>query len=231
MKEVIVASSDPVTLVGGAKSCMQALEEALKIAPVCVAVDGGAETALKADIQIRALIGDFDSVTPTQLSQIPPDRHFKVSEQETTDFDKALRMVDAPLLIAVGFTGGRIDHQLGVFHALVRAAHVPCILLTSREIILVAPPRITVPTALGDVVSIFPMAQMTGTSTGLEWPVDGVILDPLARIGTSNRALGPVTLSCDSPHGLLILPRRLIRQVAAILCAPDAVGWPPRSAR
>lgn len=228
MTDAIVVSSDPITLVGGGHACLEELAEALSLAPLCVAVDGGAALALLGDAPIEAVIGDLDSVTQTQLSQIPPDRQYRITEQETTDFDKALRFVDAPLMIAVGFTGGRIDHQLAAFHALVQAAHVPCILLTAQEIILVAPPQITVPTVAGDIVSIFPMAQMTGTSTGLEWPIDGLALDPLTRIGTSNRASGPMTLTCDSPHGLLILPRRLIRQVAASLCAPDAVGWPPR---
>ena len=231
MSDAIVVSSDPVTLVGGGHACVEELSEALTLAPVCVAVDGGAGLALQADVFIEALIGDLDSISPAQLSQIPPDRQFRINEQETTDFDKALRLVDAPLMIAVGFTGGRIDHQLAAFHALAKAAHVPCILLARNEIILLAPPEIAVPTQAGDVVSIVPLAPMTGTSTGLEWPIDGLALDPLTRIGTSNRATGPMTLTCDSPHGLLILPRRLIRQVAASLRAPDAAGWPPRLAQ
>ena len=70
----IVFNSGPVTLVGGGQASTEDLSEALKIAPMCVAADGGAALALAAQVPIEALIGDFDSVTAASLSQIPPDR-------------------------------------------------------------------------------------------------------------------------------------------------------------
>ncbi len=231
MVKPIVASSGPITLVGGGNASIADLSDALTIAPICVAADGGAELALKAGVTIEALIGDFDSVSAVALSQIPPDRHFRISEQETTDFDKAIRSIDAPLTIAVGFTGGRIDHQLSAYSTLARHPDRRCILLTPNEIILLAPPEIAVPTQPGDVVSIFPLGLTRGTSRGLEWPIDGVRLDPFSRIGTSNRALGPVTLSVDAPAALLILPRRIIRQVVQALMLSTGAGWPPLAGR
>ena len=225
----IVLNSGPVTLVGGGQASIEDLSEALKIAPICVAADGGAALALRAKIPIEALIGDFDSVTAASLLQIPPDRQFKISEQETTDFDKALTLVDAPLVIGVGFLGGRIDHQLAAFSTLVRFAHRPCVLLGAEQIVLVAPPRMSIATQAGEVVSIYPMAPVQGVSTGLEWPIDGLRLDPTGRIGTSNLATGPATLKMDSPNALLILPRRLILPVVQSLLHPDAAGWPLRA--
>lgn len=225
----IVFNSGPVTLVGGGQASTEDLSEALKIAPMCVAADGGAALALAAQVPIEALIGDFDSVTAASLSQIPPDRQFKVSEQETTDFDKALCLINAPLVIGVGFLGGRIDHQLAAFSTLARFAHRPCVLLGAEQIVLVAPPEMALATQAGEIVSIYPMAPVHGSSTGLEWPIDGLRLDPTGRIGTSNLARGPATLSMDSPNALLILPRRLILPVVQSLLRSDAVGWPLRA--
>jgi len=229
MKHPIVASSDPVTLVGGGKGSLKELATALRIAPLCVAVDGGATLALAGNTPLAALIGDLDSVTAASLSQIPPDRQFRISEQETTDFDKALAHIDAPLFICVGFSGGRIDHQLAAFSTLAGFAHKPCVLLGKTELVLLAPPTITVPTVAGDVVSIYPLAPTRGQSAGLEWPIDGLQLDPRGRIGTSNRATGPLTLRMETPAALLILPARLIQPVVEALLQPDAARWSVRA--
>ncbi len=229
MNEKIVANSGPVTLIGAGQANIEELSEALIIAPFCVAVDGGADFAVKSGLNLEALIGDFDSVAADTLSKIPPDRQFKISEQETTDFDKALRSVTAPLVIGVGFCGGRIDHQLAAFHTLARHAHRPCILLADSQIVLLAPPRIALPTVAGDIVSIFPLGPVSGRSTGLKWPIDQLPFDPLTQIGTSNQATGPLMISMAEPSALLILPKRLIRPVADALSRSDAVGWPPRA--
>lgn len=227
MIDMIVSSLTPLTLVGGGEACVGDLNEALTIAPTCVAADAGALLALKAGVPLAALIGDFDSISETALAQIPKDRQFKIDEQDTTDFDKALRNLDTPLVIGVGFCGGRLDHQLAVLHSLVRYAHRRCILVAQSQIVLLAPPELEVATVPGDVVSIFPLGPTQGRSDGLEWPIDGLDLNPLSQIGTSNRALGPARLEMDEPNAILMLPRRIIRQVAEALLHPDAAGWPP----
>ncbi|KKN45028.1 hypothetical protein LCGC14_0687060 [marine sediment metagenome] len=227
MNDMIVSSLTPLTLVGGGEACMADLTEALTIAPTCVAADAGAMLALKAGVPIAALIGDFDSISETTLAQIPCDRQFRIDEQDTTDFDKALRNLDTPLVIGVGFCGGRLDHQLAVLHTLVRHAHRRCILLAESQIVLLAPPKLEVATMTDDVVSIFPLGPTQGRSDGLEWPINGLDLNPLSQIGTSNRAVGPARIEMDSPHAILMLPRRIIRQVAEALLHPDAAGWPP----
>ena len=70
----------------------------------------------------------------------------------------------------------------------------------------------------GTRLSLFPMAPVTGRSTGLRWPVDGIGLAPNGHVGTSNQALGgPVTLSFDGPGMLVILPLVALGQVVRIL--------------
>jgi thiamine pyrophosphokinase len=53
------------------------------------------------------------------------------------------------------------------------------------------------------------MAPVTGRSTGLEWPIDGIRFAPDGMIGTSNRVDAPrVSLTFDGPGMLVIVPRR-----------------------
>jgi thiamine pyrophosphokinase len=66
----------------------------------------------------QAVIGDLDSISQS-TGRGCGDIFHEVSEQDSTDFDKALRHLDVPLVLAVGFTGARLDHELAVFHTLV----------------------------------------------------------------------------------------------------------------
>ena len=219
-----------MTLIGGGEATGRDLAEARRLAPTCVAADGGATLALAEGVPLAALIGDLDSVPPEDLARIPPKARHEIAEQESTDFEKALTRIDAPLVLGVGFTGARIDHQLAAFNALARFAHRPCILLGSREIVLLAPPRISLPTEAGEVVSLMPLMPVTGRSEGLEWPIAGLHFAPSGQIGTSNRATGPMVLEMDVPGMLLILPRRLMPSVSEALLDPEAARWTARAA-
>ena len=198
------------------------------MAPKVVAVDSGLVLALAAGTLPQAVIGDMDSVPPEALARVDPARHHRVSEQQTTDFDKALRNLDAPVVVGVGFCGGRIDHQLASFHTLLVHADRPCILLAEREIVVLAPPRLTLDSVAGDTVSLFPLRASTGRSTGLHWPIEGLRFDPGSFVGTSNRALGPVEIEMHAPGMLLILPRGHLRQVVAHFVQGGA-RWPARA--
>lgn len=229
MSEAICQSSDPVALLGGGQATASDIAEVLNIAPKLVAVDGGLVTALAAGVTPLAVIGDMDSAPPDALKQIPKARQHRISEQQSTDFDKALRHVDAPVVIGAGFSGMRIDHQLAAFHTLLVRADRPCILLAQEEIVLIAPPEVALDMQAGEVVSLFPLVPVAGRSTGLEWPIDGLAFDPARIVGTSNRALGPVTLQMERAGMLLILPRRYLKPLVAHFVQGGA-RWPVHAA-
>ncbi|MGC1494360.1 MAG: thiamine diphosphokinase [Sulfitobacter sp.] len=224
----IVQSSDPITLIGGGDATPADLQEALTFAPICVAADGGAALAISTGVELAAVVGDFDSISSEILAQIPIARQHHIAEQDSTDFQKALMRINAPLILGVGFCGARVDHQLAGFHTLLAFAHQPCVLIAGNELIFVAPPEMTLPCVAGDVVSLFPMAPVTGRSTGLQWPIDGLQFEPGVQSGTSNRAVGPVHIQMDGPNMLMILPRRLIQPVIAQLAERQRVQWPVR---
>ena len=210
MENIIVVTTKRVTLVGGGDLRPRDLEEALAHAPLLVAADSGADAALAQGRVPDAVIGDFDSLSDNARQTLPPDRLHQISEQESTDFDKALRNISAPLVLAVGFLGARVDHQLSVLNVLVRRTDRPCILIGATEVIFATPPRLDIDLLDGDVVSLFPMCQVTGRSTGLVWPIDGLDLRPDGRVGTSNQAKGRVTIEPDGPGLLTVLPRHAL---------------------
>ncbi|NIZ15690.1 thiamine diphosphokinase [Phaeobacter sp. HF9A] len=211
MTEVIVHETAPVTLIGGGDVAQADLAEALALAPVLVAADGGADQALRLGQSPSAVIGDFDSLSAAGRMMLPDSILHLVAEQETTDFDKALRAISAPLVLAVGFLGGRIDHQLAALHVLAQPHGAGCILIGAQELVLHVTAPLALDLAAGAVVSLFPLAPVTGRSEGLEWPIDGLSLSPMSRIGTSNRALGgPMRIEVDGPGLLAILPRECL---------------------
>ena len=102
-----------------------------------------------------------------------------------------------------------------------RAGGAPCVLLGAEEVILAAPASgLALPLAAGEVVSLFPLSPVRGRSTGLRWPIDGLDMAPDGRVGTSNRAEGPVTLEVDGPGMLVILPRHCLDLVIRALHRP-----------
>ncbi|MFD1508327.1 thiamine diphosphokinase [Lacimonas salitolerans] len=225
MTAKIVQSNAPVMLLGGGEADLAMLQDLRRHAPQVVAADGGAALALAAGMMPLAVIGDMDSLGADDLARIDPALVHKVTEQDSTDFEKALSRIDAPLVLGLGFLGARRDHELANYNTLVRHAHRACILAGGDEIVLQAPPDLRLDLDPGARVSLFPLRAVTGRSTGLRWPIDGIGFAPDGRIGTSNAATGPVHLQFDAPGMLLILPRSAMPQVVQAVLARR--GWWP----
>lgn len=224
MKPALLQSPDGVTLVGGGPVSTRDLRLSLRRAPGLAAADSGADRLLAAGLMPEAVIGDLDSLSPAGRARIPPDRLHLIPEQATTDFDKALRSIEAPFVLALGFTGARIDHGLAVLNTLVRLRTRPCILVGPKDVTLAAPPgRLRLQMTPGETLSLFPFAAVTGRSTGLEWPIDGLDFAPDGFIGTSNRVSAPeVTLEFDAPGMVVILPRRRLDAAIRAIRRPAA---------
>lgn len=207
---MIVQQSQPVTLIGGAEVNNKRLERALALAPYLVAADGGADAALAHGRMPDAVIGDFDSLSAEARGRIPPGHLHPIPEQDSTDFDKCLRNIQAPLVIGVGFSGDRLDHQLAACNTLVRHPGRRCILLGREELVFLAPPSLRMELPPDTLLSLFPMGAVEGVSDGLHWPIAGLNFAPDGRVGTSNRTTGPVYLSLTAPKMLVILPEHAL---------------------
>lgn len=214
---MIVDQSEPLTLIGGAEVCETRLKRAMALGQTVVAADSGADAALANGIVPKAVIGDFDSLSDQARAALPQDRLHPIAEQESTDFDKCLRNIDAPLVIGIGFSGDRLDHQLAAYNTLVTHPHRRCILLGAEELLFLCPPSFAMDCEAGIPISLFPMGAVEGISDGLRWPINGLNFAPDGRIGTSNVTTGPISLSVTSPKMLVILPECALESTVSAL--------------
>ena len=219
-----VTVAQGVTLLGAGEVAPGALAQALIHAPVLVAADGGADRALAEGHLPERVIGDLDSISDSARAGLA-DRLIHVPGQDDTDFDKALDRIAAPLILALGFTGGRLDHTLAALSSLGRRPWERIVLWGAEDLALVLPPRIELDLSPGSRVSLWPLRPVGCTSEGLVWPTAGLPFDPVGMIGTSNAvAQGPVRLAAEGPGMLCLLPLDALEGV--LVAFRSAQTWP-----
>ncbi|MEC7763914.1 MAG: thiamine diphosphokinase [Pseudomonadota bacterium] len=210
-----------VTLLGGGNLAAETVSDLLTIAPNLVCCDGAAGRALALGHMPDAVIGDLDSLDPEARAQLDPARVHFVDDQDTTDFDKALLAIDAPLILGAGFMGKRLDHELACYNALVRWSR-RCILVGDHDICFHAPRSVRLDLPEGTRVSVFPMAERVVNLRGLAWSHENLTLSPMGRVGTSNAAAGVVEIESSGPGLLIILPvAHLGAAIEAVLAMPE----------
>ena len=218
----VAVFDDLLVIVGGGTVDFELLRELYASGGHLAGADGGADQIVEAGLKPELIIGDFDSLKNPH-AWLGKTRLMQITEQETTDFEKALYSTRAPVTVALGMTGGRFDHTLAALDAVTRHA-------VKRKIVLVDEEDVAVPLTEafsfevepGARVSIHPLAPVTfGTSEGLKYPLDALKLAPGVRTGTSNEALtGPFRIvpeeGVNAPY-LLILPRTYLAPLIAKL--------------
>lgn len=220
---VLIDSAGPVTLIGGGPVASGQLAEALALAPVVVGADGGGDVALPRGVEFAAVIGDMDSLRGAGDLRARGVALHDLAEQDSTDLEKCLYSVRAPLFLGLGFLGGRFDHSLAAMNALARNPERKVALIGRVDVCFLCPPRFEIDLEPGTRVSLFPMARVQGLrSEGLRWSVAGLDFAPDARSGTSNKAEGGwLRLAFDRPGMVMILPAALMaRAVARLGAAP-----------
>ncbi len=205
--DIIVSSNGPVCFVGGAKIGNKALGADFANVNSFVGVDGGADHLLAAGIAPVAVIGDFDSLSDKARATFA-DVLCHVSEQDTTDFEKALTRVTAPLIYALGFTGGRIDHILGVLNVMARYPDRAVLLVDDDDVSFVITHRLeNLELPANSRISLMPLAALVVSATGLRWPLADFAMHPAGKTSGSNATSGePVHIRTNGPL-LVTLPR------------------------
>ncbi len=204
MQEAIDPSSRPADLsfettlviVGGGAVDIALLQRLHAAGAAVVAADGGAETCLRGGIMPQAIIGDMDSLGDI-AGWAKKTRIIEIAEQESTDFEKCLQATAAPVTLALGMTGKRLDHTLAALDALARhAADRWVIMVDEEDIALAVCGGFAFEVVPGTRVSVHPLQQVRfAGSTGLQYPLDGLVLAPGVRTGTSNTAeTGPFSI-------------------------------------
>jgi len=207
MTKVIVQSTEGITLAGGGRFSARLLAEARGFAPRLVAADGGADRLLAHGVEPEAVMGDLDSISPAARARLG-DRVHHIPEQVTTDFDKALRSIEAPFVVAVGFAGQRLDHAMAVLSSLVAHPDKRCLVMSPTDVVFLCPAQIEMRLKPGSRFSLYPMGEVRCVSEGLRWPTAGLDFAPWGMIGTSNEVAEPVVrLRVDAERMLVIVPR------------------------
>lgn len=220
---VIVHSNDPIILVGGAPFEKENLFRALEVGENIVAADSGAVAVLDAGRVPDAIIGDFDSLPKNVAATLRPETLHHIPDQDSTDFEKSLSRISAPLVIAVGFSGARLDHEMSVLSTLLRLNAPPCVILRGQEVAFIAPPDLTLDLPVGSDIAFYPLVAVTVTTAGVKWPLDQAVMQPGGLISTSNKVTGPVRVNADRRGVLVTLPAVSFAQICQVLAVPVAV--------
>jgi len=225
---ILYRARGAVTLVGGGPVAPDDLARALAIAPEAIAADGGGDHPLPAGHAFRAVIGDMDSLRSAARLAAEGVALHTVGEQESTDLEKCLYSVEAPLFLGLGFLGGSTDHQLAAMNALAKNPGKPVVLLGGGDLCFLCPREFEIDLEPGTRVSLFPMAPVSGIAwEGLRWPLSGTFR-PDGRTGTSNRATGGrLRMAFDAPRMLAILPSALLGPVVDRLRGAPREVSPP----
>lgn len=184
---VVVAGGDPPTSEEIAR---------LPADPVVVAADAGLDHALAAGLTPAVAVGDMDSVSPeslataeqvgTRIERHPPDK-------DQTDLELALELAArlADRIIVIGAGGGRLDHLIGNLAVLASPQWSGVDIeawLGNAQAVAVHGHR-TLEVDVGTTVSLFALgAPARLTTTGLAWPLNDELLEPLTSRGVSNQA-------------------------------------------
>ena len=219
-----LAFDEPVLLVGGGALDRATLDAAMRHARIVIAADGGADHLLALGAAPpHAIIGDMDSIGPAKRwIDDPAVAYLHLPEQETTDLEKCLYSVSAPLFLGVGFFGERIDHTLAALHVALRRPGKRLLFVGSHDLCFPAPRLWRSDLPAGARVSIWPGMPVRGlASTGLRWPIEGLDLAVGAQIGTSNEAVGGAVEARFDRLGAVIMleTERLDSAIDSILLA------------
>lgn len=214
MTDLIVDETEPITLVGGAPVSQTVLNICLSHAPISVAADSGADTLAQKGHSPLAVIGDLDSLSGSGRACFA-DRLHLIPDQHNTDFEKALMRIAAPLILAAGFLGGRLDHTLATLNVLVRHAGRPVVLVGAEDVAFVVRGDIRLDLPEDTPLALLPLRGATVTTTGLRWNLSKQRMHPAGLISSSNKTeSGPVRVRTDVPL-ILTLP---------LASLPDAIA-------
>lgn len=183
---VLITDDAAVVLVGSGAVAAPALRRLAGLGPL-VAADGGADRAAGLGLRPQLILGDMDSIADPD--RFPDSRIVPMADQDSTDLEKALAAVRAPLVLGFGFLGRRFDHSLAALHALARARTGGAVLLVGKhDVVGFSRQKLDLQLAAGSRFSVWPLTEQRFVSSdGLVWPLDGLVLRPGSRVGTSNR--------------------------------------------
>lgn len=168
-----------------------------------IAADGGANYLREWGLMPRAVIGDMDSLYDRNYFE-ERTQVVHVEDQDTTDLEKCLLRVDAPLFYAFGFIGNRFDHTLEILHFLEKYPNKNMVFFSNLDIIFRVPREWRTTLPVGTRISLYPLKETAlRSSRGLKYPLDGLTMEQGRQIGTSNETDQPELVIEQEELGLI----------------------------
>jgi thiamine pyrophosphokinase len=188
-----------------------------------ICTDGAALSLKNMAIIPHYIVGDMDSISDsTSIAtvealqmQFPQSEIHYIEDQETTDFEKALQLVQVlqnkgvlesfAKILVVGFFGKSADHSLynlcllNRYHSLMDLT----LLHTHDNLfqwVIVLPSEIHLKLQEEAVISFFPWPQATLSTQGLKWEFDDKTITLASANAVRNTLLGTeVLIHCKGP--------------------------------
>ncbi len=160
-----------------------------------LAADGGANHIARIGLRPDAVIGDFDSVSPSTRAWLGEEPFVHRPDQDRTDLDKAVEYAFGELgldrLTVLAALGGRPDHDLGNLGLLARmAVGEKLVFLGSDHRTLAVTGELSIKARPGETWSFWTYdPSVRVTVEGVRWPIERAAIDPAGRPSISNEAI------------------------------------------
>ncbi|WP_193334715.1 thiamine diphosphokinase [Devosia beringensis] len=214
----IIRFERPMAIVGGGVVDPALLRELAERGVALVGADGGGDAIGAAGLVPELIVGDLDSLSDRAAWEART-RVIHIPEQISTDFQKALYSTEAPVTLALGMTGKRLDHTLAALSAVLEyAPQRRLVLVDEVDVALAVIGPIGFAAGAGERVSIHPLVPVSfRTSSGLRYRLDGLQLEPGGLLGTSNEGTGGQVeiVPMDGTPWLLILGKERLWDLVA----------------
>ncbi|MFZ4592478.1 MAG: thiamine diphosphokinase [Ignavibacteria bacterium] len=204
-----------ILFLNGDLPSVKSIKKYCKPGDYVICADGGANGIAKSGIVPNIILGDLDSITTANLNYFRKKgvEIRKISEQDTTDFEKALFYIlenNLNNLIVFGAVSSRPDHTLNNFSILKRYYKILDVKMIDKEFeIFYVKNNVSFKSVPGKTVSFMAMPVAKGITTkGLKYSLKNETLEFGIREGTLNKTSAKtVNLSFKSGHLLLFIGR------------------------
>lgn len=179
----------PILLVGGGDIAWDVFDTIQNCNYPIIAVDAGARHLLDRNITPDLVIGDLDSFD-AEKHPIQNTKIIQVPEQDTTDFEKALYSIEAPLYLAFGFWGKRLDHSLAALHVLTKyRSSKQTLLIDSVDLLFNPQGPFHLSCPIKTRISVVPFDTVAfENSKGLKYSLNGLTMKTGTAGGFSNES-------------------------------------------
>ena len=174
-----------------------------------IAADGAANTLFDQGVGPEFVVGDLDSIDEKTFESLKATTEFvRDHDQDSTDFEKAIRFAESQLwrrLLVVGIHGGDLEHTLNNWSVLMR--HGRELDLTALDRSRYAIPifdSFSFGSTANEMISLIPQPLANLTTRGLQWELKNEPLELGVREGARNRSVNEEGIHIEMHSGSLL---------------------------